>query len=167
MTRDEAIFRRVYYTHHDRLFLFAVHLLGNEEQARDVVSGVFCHVWEHCESMVEATLGAYMQTMVRSRCLDALRHESVRHDYADDYLTTVSEAYSDNDVMEDNCCMVDAMLAALPAETGRILEMCYIERKKYDEVAALLGIHHDTVKRHIMRALIFLRENKKKFAAGL
>lgn len=167
MDRDDTLFRMVFETHYDRLYLYALHLLRDEEKARDVVSGGFMHVWEHCESVVEATIAAYMQSMVRTRCIDLLRHEAVKREYQAEYLAAIDDAYKSTSEMEANARLVEDMLQALPPETEKILEMCYIERKKYREVSEILNIHPDTVKRHIMRALKFLRDNRKKFVLDL
>ena len=163
MAIDSITFQKIFEGHYDRMYLYALHFLRDEDMARDVMSNVFTNVWEHRETMAEATAISYIQSMVRSRCIDILRHETIKREYSEEYLKSVDEAYENDSIVEENCRIVDDMLAALPAETGEILRLCYIENMKYKEVSAMLGIHTDTVKRHIMRALKFLRENKEKF----
>jgi RNA polymerase sigma-70 factor (ECF subfamily) len=53
---------------------------------------------------------------------------------------------------------VEKMLAQLPPQTRKILELCYLHRKKYAEVAEEMNISPDTVKKHVTKALKMLRE---------
>ncbi|MDY4645071.1 RNA polymerase sigma factor, partial [Prevotella sp.] len=42
--------------------------------------------------------------------------------------------------------------------TRQILKLCYVERKKYREVAVELQISESAVKKHIMQALSYMRQ---------
>ena len=46
----------------------------------------------------------------------------------------------------------------LTPRTQQVLKACYVERKKYKEVAEELNISKSAVKKHIMNALKTLRE---------
>lgn len=51
------------------------------------------------------------------------------------------------------------MLDLLPDTTRHVLEECYLNHKKYREVADDMNVCQETVKRHIIKALKLLREH--------
>lgn len=53
------------------------------------------------------------------------------------------------------------MMSQLSPPTDQILEMCYLKRMRYAEVAEALDISPNTVKKHIVKALKTLRERYK------
>ena len=95
---------------------------------------------------------------VRRKCIDFLRSNVVASKYAKCYIRSVDEAYVQDSVHYNQQLQIEAMMKLLPEPTRTILYKCYVEHLKYDGVAKLLGIHHDTEKRHIMKALKMLRD---------
>jgi len=49
----------------------------------------------------------------------------------------------------------------LKPPTSDILRACYVEEKKYKQVAEEMGISVSTVKKHIIKALKIVREMRK------
>ena len=153
-TGFETLFRESYV----KLYYYALQLTRDEEASKDIVSGMFCELLEHCDRVEQSTVTTYLYTAVRNKCVDHLRHNLIKAEYADYYLKAVDACYQDDEAeaAEKERC-VEEMLARLPAQTRHILKECYLNRKKYKEVADELGVCNDTVKRHIMRALKYLR----------
>lgn len=48
-------------------------------------------------------------------------------------------------------------MEAMPPRTKFIIEQCYFENKKYDEVAEILGLSCDGIRKNIMKGLALLR----------
>lgn len=142
-----------------RLYYYALQLLKDEEASRDIVSGVFAHVWENFDSYDMQTLPAFLLKTVKNKCLDYLRHTAVHAQYADYYLHAVDQCYEDNDIQKERQRQVEEMLDLLPDTTRHVLEECYLNHKKYREVADDMNVCQETVKRHIIKALKLLREH--------
>lgn len=53
---------------------------------------------------------------------------------------------------------VAVLMSQLKEPTRTVLEKCYLEHKKYAEVAEEMHLSHDMVKRHISKALILSGE---------
>jgi len=162
--RDKEVFGRLFKSQYPRLYYYALQLLKDEEASRDIVSEVFTHVWEGFALYEIVTLPAFLLKTVRNKCLDYLRHSAVHAQYADYYLHAVDGCYADGDENEERQRQVAEMLELLPETTRHVLEECYLNHKKYREVAEEMNVCQETVKRHIMRALKVLREhyNEKK-----
>lgn len=123
------------------------------------MSGVFAHVWENFDSYDMQTLPAFLLKTVKNKCLDYLRHTAVHAQYADYYLHAVDQCYEDNDIQKERQRQVEEMLDLLPDTTRHVLEECYLNHKKYREVADEMNVCQETVKRHIIKALKLLREH--------
>jgi len=88
-----------------------------------------------------------------------LRHDQAARQYVE-YLQDVVE---DDEGMtpeeyEERLRIVKQIISELPPRTRFVLEQCYFNNKKYQEVAEILDVTSSAVKKHIMKALSILRE---------
>lgn len=150
-------FDDIYRTHYRRVFLYIVHITGDEEAARDIACDVFVSLYEHIAEVRSDGLRAWLLTTARRRCIDRLRRLDMARRYTDHYLHTAEAFYADDHRVEREDSLVAQMLASLTPPTDEILRLCYLERKRYREVAAQLSISESTVKKHIIKALKTLR----------
>ncbi|MCF0244328.1 MAG: sigma-70 family RNA polymerase sigma factor [Bacteroidaceae bacterium] len=163
----EQEFRRFFDTNYDRIFCYAHHLLRDQEQARDIASAVFCQIWESYHDYDMLPSPSTLLVYTRNRCYDSFRHEQTVRKYEAAALKTIEHVYTDSSEIIEMDKLVRKMLDTLKEPTRYILEQCFLNKKKYAEVAEELNVHKDTIKRHIMKALKFLRENKQNFAEEL
>ncbi len=154
-------FDQIFIGNYTRLYNYALHLTNDSEWSRDIVSDIFSQIWENFSSINKATLHSYLTTLVRNRCVDYLRHRNVINQYSEVYLREVQLFYSDSTDIDDIDRLVKEMLDQLPRVTRHILEQCYLYQKKYAEVAQMMNISPNTVKKHISKAFKILREKFK------
>lgn len=145
------MFERVYTENYLRLYYYALHIVNDEEAAKDILNDVFVALWKNIETFKENNFNAYLMTSVRNRAVDFLQHQ-----YTEEYLHSAEQFYADYSDEKDK--LVEEMMSQLSTPTDQILEMCYLKRMKYAEVAEALDISPNTVKKHIMKALKTLRE---------
>ncbi|NDO54037.1 MULTISPECIES: RNA polymerase sigma-70 factor [Bacteroides] len=157
ITMDE--FDRIYDKYYPQLLYYAYGFVEDSEICRDIVSDVFGQAWENVERLGNATVGSFLYSCVRNKCIDYLRHDQAARQYAE-YL---QEAVEDEEGMtpeeyEERMNNVKQIILELPPRTRFVLEQCYFNNKKYREVAEILDITSSAVKKHIMKALAILRE---------
>ena len=152
-------FEEIYTGRYTRLYYYALHIVNDESVAKDILNDVFAALWKNIATVKPEQINAYLLTSVRNRSVDHLRHQIMQDQYSDEYLHTVDEYYDDYNDEKDR--IVEEMLAQLSPPTDEILEMCYLKRMKYAEVAEKLDISTSTVKKHIVKALKILRERYK------
>ena len=152
-------YEEIYTGHYTRLYYYALHIVNDESVAKDILNDVFAALWKNIATVKPEQINAYLLTSVRNRSVDHLRHLIMQDQYSDEYLHTVDEYYDDYNDEKDR--IVEEMLAQLSPPTDEILEMCYLKRMKYAEVAEKLDISTSTVKKHIVKALKILRERYK------
>lgn len=73
----------------------------------------------------------------------------------------VNSVYDHWDVHEEKIKAIMGALIELTPRTQQIVQLCYVEHKKYREVAAELDISESAVKKHIMQALSYMRQKFK------
>lgn len=152
-------FDKIYSKYYSQLFYYAYGFVENSETCRDILSDVFGQAWENIERLERATIGSYLYSCVRNKCIDYLRHDQAARQYVE-YLQDVVE---DDEGMtpeeyEERLRIVKQIISELPPRTRFVLEQCYFNNKKYQEVAEILDVTSSAVKKHIMKALSILRE---------
>lgn len=158
-------FEHFFKENYSRFYYFALHLVDNEEVSRDIVNDAFEFAWKNYKKTEIQNLKTYIYSFIRNKCVDYIRHEIVKNKYADIYLQITQEAEDqDYEEYDERIEIIRQILATLSPQTRLVLQECYINRKKYKEVADDLEISPNTVKKHIVKALKKIREeiSKKK-----
>lgn len=123
------MFERVYTENYLRLYYYALHIVNDEEAAKDILNDVFVALWKNIETFKENNFNAYLMTSVRNRAVDFLRHHVLQHQYTEEYLHSAEQFYADYSDEKDK--LVEEMMSQLSPPTDQILEMCYLKRMKY------------------------------------
>ena len=158
----EKRFRELFLAMHPKLIRYATTLMGDADEAKDIVSEVFGKAWENFSSLGDEA-SAWLYTATRNACLNRLKHLQVEQTHIE-AIVLATQADVDNGYWEHEALLQKAETIArnLPEPTCTILRLCYWEKKTYREVAEQLGISPDTVKKHISKALQILREEMNK-----
>ena len=147
----------IFRTTYSRLFKQAVSMLGEEEEARDIVSSVFADILVKQISIDKINL-AYLMASVRNKCIDVIRHRNIEHGEFHEF-TLLDDGV---DIVDDDMRieeMQNFIDDELTPQTRRILQMCYVDQLSYKEVAKELDISVNTVNKHISRAMRMLRRH--------
>ncbi len=155
---QEECFRQVFVDMHPRLVRYATQLMGDMEEAKDIVSEVMEKAWKCFDELKEDTRSSYLYKSTRNACLNRLKHLNVEQQHIE-ALREATQADMNNGYRQHELQLRQAETIAhnLPEPTCTILRLCYWERQTYKEVAEHLGISPDTVKKHISKALRILR----------
>lgn len=158
----EERFREMFMEMHPKLVRFGIQLMGDADEAKDMVSEVMEQAWAMFDTLEISTRNAWLYTSVRNKCLNRLKHLHVEQEHIN-AIIEATRADADNGYREHEALLQKAEHIArnLPEPTCTILRCCYWEKKTYKQVAEQLGISSDTVKKHISKALRTLREAMK------
>lgn len=156
-------FETIYRDYYAQLFRFAFQYVRDEEECYDIVSNAFEQLWLHLSKKPMDNTKAFLFTVVKNRSIDALRRLK-RHDKYVAFAELLMDEYVVEQEYENdhyNKRMIEKVLATLPSPpTREILVACYLEEKKYREVAEDMGITVATVKKHMVKALKIIRSLK-------
>ena len=165
-TNERLGFRLLYDSYHDSLLLFATQLLGDAEEASDVVQECLVDFWVNQRfQKLRESLERYLFSAVKHGRLNYLRNTRRREDRQE---WVKEELYYEE--CEENVELIEQLylaIEALPEERRKILHMVCIEGMKYQAVADQLGISINTVKTQLSRAFQYLRGNLKKEVLSL
>lgn len=137
-------------TYSDMLYRICVVMLGNDADAQDAVQDTFCKYLERSEKFVDKEHEkAWLIRVATNRCRDMLRFR-LRHPKVD--LEEITAGYEDPE-----CSEVLAELMKLPLPVKSAVYLHYIEGYKTAEVAELLKISTNAVKKRLQRGREMLR----------
>ena len=145
------------YDRHSGLLLgVLVRVLGDQQEAEDVLHEVFLEVWEHAADYDESrgTVRAWLVMRARSRGLDRLRALGRTRT-----LPTGSAPPDPGPLpIPENTLSVRRALANLAPELRTLLELGYFEGLSSAEIATHEELAIGTVKSRVARALAELRD---------
>lgn len=159
MTREETI-ERLFKESYKELYLHALSFVRDEAEAEDIVNDVFAYLWDNYSRIDFSTsVRAFLYKLVRNRGLDVLRHGKAVNRFRDYQLHfTVESDEGDERDHEELIAKVMGLIESMPPQTRHVFQACFVEYKKYKEVADELNISVNTVKTHISKALRILRQ---------
>lgn len=162
---DERAFEQLFRALYAPLCGYATKLLGTSNDAEEVVQAVFFKLWERRSDLnIETSFKAYIYRAVHNACLNQLKHEKVKQQYAAHVKATQVEGIAD-DVLEQKELEqeIGRAIAQLPEKCREVFELNRSEGLKYKEVAQLLNISEKTVENQMGKALKLLRGKLSKY----
>ena len=157
-TIKEKQFKALFEKYYTKLYYSSLAIVRDENDARDVVNDVFAHIWEKHDSYEDTVNNMYLYTSIRHRSLDLLKKKKVREKYLQACINAKEDSFCIDDLDDDRLRAIKTVIDTMPQKTKYVLDQCYMEEKKYMEVADDLGITRDGVRKHIVKALKILRD---------
>lgn len=160
-------FDQIYIVYFSRMQRFAKEYVLSDEDAENIVQDVFVLLWEKREVLdVKVSLAAYLFALVKNKCLDHLRHQTVAQEYNQELHTKLSALEELNQVFssdEDVERIVTKAVQALPVRCREVFIKSRMDGKKNKEIADELNISVNTVENQIGIALRKLRVELKDY----
>jgi RNA polymerase sigma-70 factor (ECF subfamily) len=155
---DPAAFREVVEATHGTVFRLAAALVGDRDEAADVVQETYIRAWDARDALRDgaAALG-WLCRIARNVAHDRRRSwwSRIRAPLADAALEARADDRAAPDaalVQADTAGMVRRALAALPEKHRVVLALREIEGMSYEEIAAAVGVPVGTVESRLHRA---------------
>lgn len=156
---DEKAMEDIFRRYSGPVYSVALRVLHDTGQAEDVLQEVFLQLWRNPNAFVQnrGSLGAWLVVVARNRSIDLLRRRKPSDSVEDVILASPVNVASE---AERNIMMekVRRVIADLPAEQRKSLELAYFEGLSHSEIALRTGDPLGTVKTRIRQALIGLRK---------
>ena len=163
MRMDNKSFEKLFKGYFQPLMSFARKIVGDEDDARDVVQKVFIGVWEKREEIdLAASLKSYLFTSVHNRCLNVIRD---RKKFSTEEVPEIAGEWDVSAQIEslELEAKIKIALESLPGKCRKIFEMNRFEGLKYSEIALQLDLSIKTVENQMTKALKILREKLMKY----
>lgn len=158
---DKKEFEQVFKDNYAQMFRFAMSIIADEEESRDIVHDVFARLLDGSVTLIPSTVHAYLMASVRNSCINFIRHKSARERfenlYSDDVEAEDTEAFSER--MDSIATFIEEQLTE---RTRQVFTMKYLDGMKYQEIADKLGISRVAVYKHLAQGLEKIKANFKK-----
>ena len=144
----------------NKLYRLANRLLGDSDDAQDIVQEVFIKLWNRRESMdVYRSVEALAVVTTRNLCLDKLkakkylteRLENLRSDIAEPETEMKKEPSELSDKIKE-------IIQTLPEQMKTIMQLRDIEGYDFEEIAGILGMNGNAIRVNLSRARKKVRE---------
>ena len=170
---DQQAFSQLYDYSSTLLFTLAVRMLGNREEAAELLQDVYLEVWRKVSryDVGRGTPIAWLITLTKSRAIDRLRARASRGYRAANSLeggtaTQVADpAPSPLETQADQelRTAIGAAVAGLPQSQQQAIELAYYEGLSHTEIATRLNQPLGTVKTRIKLGMSKLRESLQQW----
>lgn len=155
---NESAFRKLFYLYSERFYLWAYQITQDSSAAEDIVQDFFVRYWEKRETICfQPSFAAYAYRSIYNASLNFLR-DNKRFVYGYEItIDLIDTDVEDEDLQELKRVLLKA-IDELPERCKKIFVMATLEKKKYTEVADMLGISVNTVKVQVSKAYRILKE---------
>lgn len=147
-------FRALYEKYNANVYRFCLRMLGDESMAKDAFQETFIKVYEKRETFKGENFAAWLFTIARHTCLNAIR-AAKDHDAFDETFHFSVKAQPADTGMKD--CLAKAV-ETLPELLKEAFLLREYEEMTYKEVAEVLGIDLSLAKVRVHRARVILRK---------
>lgn len=153
----------------NKLFRFSLHIVKDEDLAKDVVQESLIKVWEKRDQWeLIHNLEAWCMQITRNKALDKLRSKHVKKtDLFEVELDTRKERDTPEVVTERSELMnrIQELIQQLPDRQREVMHLRDIEGYAYKEIAEMLQVDINLVKTNLFRARRKIKESLIKVDA--
>jgi RNA polymerase sigma-70 factor, ECF subfamily len=146
----------------EKLYHFALGMLSNQDEAKDIVQDFYSKLWEQKEKLSEINnTDAYCITMIKNLCINRLkmnfRHEMVNIE-EQERTFPLMETPEDQIIMKENIRKVYQEMAQLPMIQRQVLHLKQFRNCSFEEIAEITGLSEGNIRVILSRARKTLKE---------
>lgn len=158
---EVGLLAELFERHHRQIHSYYCRLLGNRQQADDLVQDVFFRILKYRDSYrPQTSFIAWMYQIARNAYVDSVRRHRAETTWIEDGPEPQSRELPVDEKMrkEQELRLIGRALQALPADKREVLILSRFQNLKYDQIGEILGCEVNTVKQRVFRAVRALGE---------
>jgi RNA polymerase sigma-70 factor (ECF subfamily) len=168
---DQSAFSGFYDQYSGLLFSIAMKVLNDAKEAEDVLQEVFVQIWNkaHAYDPLLGKPASWVVTLTRNKAIDRIRASQRRSRFLEQATIEASalpdDSPSANEKLHgrENAEMIRSVVAALPSDQRRAIELAFFSGLTQDEISKTLQEPLGTIKARIRRGMLKLREKLEGF----
>jgi RNA polymerase sigma-70 factor (ECF subfamily) len=144
---------RLYELYSKAMFNTAYRIMGNREEAEDMLQEAFTDCFRKIGSYrTDSTFGAWLKTIVINRCISRLRKREAELVYVDDYSRHESLQEEHEELTWPDPAVIARAVERLPEGYRVVFSLYLLEGYDHTEISQILGISESTSKTQYSRA---------------
>ena len=159
---DASDFKKKFLPYHRKLYRSAFHILGNAQDAEDMVQEAYLKLWQRRNELPPdiTNLEAYCVTLVKHLCYDKRRISQLDEDErTPEELTLTEKSNVAHEVeLKDEANQVMKLIGQLPDQQKQIMQMRDVEDRTYEEIEKVTGLTSINIRVLLSRARKKIRE---------
>lgn len=158
---DRGAFGEIYNRYWDVLYIHALRVLNDEDEAKDLVQELFAALWiKKPEISFKTNLSGYLYVAIRHKILNLIRQKKIREDFTA-HLALYLETRGDSPVQRlletELSAILDREIERLPEKMRAVFKLSRRQDLSHKEIASKLNISDKTVKKQISNAIRIIR----------
>ena len=160
-----SLFKQLLLPLYPRLQRMALRLLGNAEDAEDMVQEVYMKLWSKRDALPDVQdVEAYCVTLMKNMCIDRLRMAEVEKEDVDEVPTMLAATDDVEAQVErhDAVEQVKRIIGTLPEHQQQVITLRDMEDCSFEEIVEQTGLTAVNIRMLLSRARRTIRERYKK-----
>ncbi len=165
---EERNYNIAYKKHSKEVFNFLVFNYGDKQLAEDIIQEAFLTLWKNCKNVPLKNVRAYLYTISKNKIIDTFRNANRALKYKKS-TSNMTEKQTPEYIFEEKEFHqeLNRVLDRMPENYRVPFLLNRVDKKKYKEIAEIMGVTVKSVEKRIFNALEFLQKelqiNKKRF----
>ena len=154
-------FKQQFLPYHEKLYRIAFRLLGNREDAEDMLPEAYLKLWNKREGLASiSNTEAYAVGVLKNVCFDFLRSNP---DYAkEEQLETLGDSAGDSLTkqveLKDEASQVKRLISLLPEQQRKVIWLRDVNDCSFEEIERVTGLNAVNIRVALSRARKKIRE---------
>jgi RNA polymerase sigma-70 factor (ECF subfamily) len=161
-TNDTGAFAEIYQRYKHVLYTHAYRMLGNDDEAKDVLQDVFTSIWDRRHSIaLRSSLSSYLIQSTKHRILNIISSKKTEDRYLRSLDNFIEAGSNTTDLQlggQELQQLIEEEISLLPEKMREVFKLSSTDEFSYQEIGGMLGISDKTVKKQVHKARSILRK---------
>ncbi|MFY0631636.1 MAG: RNA polymerase sigma-70 factor [Flavobacteriaceae bacterium] len=161
---EERVYEKVFRDYAKVVRNFILFKCGDAAQADDLTQDAFVKLWKNCAKVPLEKVKSFLFTVVKNDFFNQFEHRKVVLKYQQSKKDTVNKETPEFVLREKEFKQeLNDAINSLTEKQKEVFLLNRIEKKKYKEIAEMLGISQKAVEKRMHQAMLHLRSKIKNY----
>ncbi|MGG6232155.1 RNA polymerase sigma factor [Tenacibaculum sp. SDUM215027] len=157
---EQRNFEEIFNQHSQTLRNYIYYKCGDTQQAEDIVQEAYIKLWSNCAKVIFEKAKSYLYTVANNHFLNDIAHKKVVLEHQKQSVSSGTTNETPQYILEEEefHTKLKKAIANLPEKQREVFLLSRIDKKKYSEIADIVGVSVKAVEKRMSKALLTLKE---------
>lgn len=156
---NQKVFEKIYNSYAKDLRRFLFYKTQDLDLAEDILQDSFVKLWDNCSKVDINKSKSFLFTVAKNMFLNYKKHEKVVGEHQNRSAKSFNNETPEFILLEKEFLeKIEKAISDLPEKQKEVFLLSRIEKKKYKEIAEMLGISVKAVEKRMHLALVKMKE---------